>query len=60
MSSIDNLPIEPDSGGPVLNTINKVIGIAVKGQSAKGKFSDKDQLSSFVPIDLLQDLKAKK
>jgi S1-C subfamily serine protease len=48
--------IKGNSGGSVLNAINKVVGIAVKGLGTKGKFSDKDELSSFVPIDLAKGL----
>lgn len=46
-----------NSGGPVLNNKNEVIGIAVKGLSTPGIFSQFDQLSSFVPIRLLQYMK---
>jgi RNA-directed DNA polymerase len=46
-----------NSGGPVLNDKNEVIGIAVKGLGTPGIFSQYDQLSSFVPVDLLQYMK---
>jgi RNA-directed DNA polymerase len=48
-----------NSGGPVLDEKNKVIGIAVKGVRIPGIFSQfTDQLSSFVPISLIGQMKA--
>jgi RNA-directed DNA polymerase len=40
-----------NSGGPVLDKENKIVGIAVKGLKIAGTLSDDDQLSSFVPIN---------
>jgi RNA-directed DNA polymerase len=40
-----------NSGGPILNQQNEVVGIAVKGQGVPKTFSDDDELSRFVPID---------
>lgn len=40
-----------NSGAPVLDVENKVIGIAVKGLNIPGKFGDADQLSNFLPVD---------
>jgi RNA-directed DNA polymerase len=42
-----------NSGGPILDEKNMVIGVAVKGLSTPGIFSQYDQLSSFVPIGLI-------
>jgi RNA-directed DNA polymerase len=39
------------SGGPVINSLNEVVGIAVKGQGIPKRFADDDELSRFVPID---------
>jgi RNA-directed DNA polymerase len=39
-----------NSGGPILDLNNRVIGVAVKGLNIPGKFEDNDQLSSFLPI----------
>jgi RNA-directed DNA polymerase len=51
--------VRGNSGGPVLNANNEVIGIAVKGQELPGKAGDEDELSRFVPIDFaLKYLKA--
>lgn len=38
------------SGGPVLNEVNEVVGIAVKGQGIPKRFGDDDEMSRFVPI----------
>ena len=38
--------IKGNSGGPVLNQQNQVVGIALKGQQIPAHFSDKDSLSS--------------
>jgi len=43
--------VRGNSGGPVLNGQNQVIGVAVKGQGLPKKFGDDDELSRFVPID---------
>ena len=42
--------VKGNSGGPVLDEKNRVIGIAVKGLEIPGKLGQNDQLSSFVPI----------
>jgi len=46
-----------NSGGPILDDRKRVVGIAVKGQKVPGRFSDIDELSSFVPVSALQFLK---
>jgi RNA-directed DNA polymerase len=43
--------VRGNSGGPVLNSQNEVVGIAVKGQRSPGRVGDDDALSRFVPID---------
>jgi len=43
--------VKGNSGGPILDAHNRVIGIAVKGLDAPGSLGEDDQLSSFVPID---------
>jgi RNA-directed DNA polymerase len=48
-----------NSGGPVLNRENQVVGIAVKGQGTPGRFSRDDELSSFVPTTMLAELTPK-
>ncbi len=42
--------VKGNSGGPVLDSQNRVIGVAVKGLQIPGALNDDDQLSSFVPI----------
>jgi RNA-directed DNA polymerase len=49
--------IKGNSGGPVLDTSNRVVGVAVKGQGTPGRFSKEDELSSFVPTTMLKELK---
>jgi S1-C subfamily serine protease len=39
------------SGGPVLDSKNRVVGIAVKGQQIPWRVGDDDELSSFVRIE---------
>lgn len=46
-----------NSGGPLLNECNEVVGVAVKGLRTPGIFSQFDQLSSFVPISLIKHMK---
>jgi RNA-directed DNA polymerase len=46
-----------NSGGPVLNQRNEVVGLAVKGVQTPGVFNQYDQLSSFVPIGLIRHMK---
>jgi RNA-directed DNA polymerase len=43
--------VSGNSGGPVLNERNEVVGIAVKGQGIPKRFTNDDELSRFVPID---------
>lgn len=43
-----------NSGGPVLNQKNEVVGIALKGQEIPAHFSDKDSLSSFTIAESLK------
>lgn len=62
-SGVKHLIIEPqivagNSGGPVLDQQNRVIGIAFKGRRVRGKFSEDDELSSVVPIESVKFLKA--
>jgi hypothetical protein len=45
-----------NSGGPVLNQRNEVIGVALKGQQIPAQFSDKDSLSSFAIAETLEVL----
>jgi RNA-directed DNA polymerase len=45
--------VKGNSGGPVLDNGNRVIGIAVKGLDVPGAVHDDDQLSSFVPFSCL-------
>jgi hypothetical protein len=44
------LHLQPPVGGPILNSQNEVIGIAVKGQGIPKRFADDDEMSRFVPI----------
>lgn len=45
--------ITGNSGGPVLDRKNHVVGIALKGQQIPAHFSDKDSLSSFAIAETL-------
>jgi RNA-directed DNA polymerase len=49
--------IRGNSGGPILDTSNRVVGVAVKGQGTPGRFSHEDELSSFVPTTMLTELR---
>lgn len=49
--------VKGNSGGPVLDKTNRVVGIAVKGLDTPGRFSEVDELSSFVPVSMLKELK---
>lgn len=42
--------VKGNSGGPVLDDKNRVIGVAVKGLDSPGSLGENDELSSFVPI----------
>jgi len=46
-----------NSGGPILDSKNCVVGIAVKGYELPDKFDEQDELSSFVPIGTVQKFK---
>jgi S1-C subfamily serine protease len=48
--------ITGNSGGPVLNQKNEVVGVALKGQQIPAHFGDKDALSSFVVAETLEPL----
>jgi S1-C subfamily serine protease len=45
--------ITGNSGGPVLDQRNQVVGIALRGQQIPDHFSDKDELSSFAIAETL-------
>jgi RNA-directed DNA polymerase len=45
--------IKGNSGGPVLNQHNQIVGIALKGQQIPAHFNDKDSLSSFAIAEML-------
>jgi hypothetical protein len=49
--TVDCPIVKGNSGGPVLNSLNEVVGIAIKGQGIPKTFGDDDELSRFVPID---------
>jgi V8-like Glu-specific endopeptidase len=48
--------VKGNSGGPILDKNNKVVGVAIKGVATPGRFSSEDELSSFVPTEMLKHL----
>ena len=49
---VDCSIVQGNSGGPVLNTENQVVEIAVRGQETPKRYGDDDEMSRFVPIDV--------
>lgn len=49
---VDSPIVQGNSGGPVLNQNNEVVGVAVRGQGIPGRLGNDDELSRFVPIDI--------
>jgi RNA-directed DNA polymerase len=61
ISGVPHYAVEPpiifgSSGGPILNSKNEVVGIAVKGQGEPGEFTSRDEVSSFIPISTVREL----
>lgn len=53
--SVDHFVVQPpivsgNSGGPILNDDHEVVGIAVRGVGTPGRFTEDDELSTFVSI----------
>lgn len=48
---VDCSIVHGNSGGPVLNAGNEIVGVAVKGQGVSKRFADDDEQSRFVPIN---------
>jgi RNA-directed DNA polymerase len=49
--------VRGNSGGPILDQQNRIVGVAVKGLGTPGRFSAEDELSSFVPTSMLKHMK---
>jgi RNA-directed DNA polymerase len=61
-SAVKHFVIQPEiikgnSGGPILDDFARVVGVAVKGRGTPGRYSGLDELSSFVPIEWLREMK---
>jgi len=54
---IQPLIVKGNSGGPIIDDQARTVGIAVKGLGTPGHFSEFDELSSFVPVTALKEMK---